>query len=344
MIVPVEARGRILGAATFGVSDQRRRFGPLDLLTARDLARRAGLALDNGILYETARRAVLARNEVLGIVSHDLRVPVNTMMATLELLGDTVPERRAEVRRWLDVLHRATDQMKALIDDLLDATRMESERFTVERAPESAAVLIGQACEMMQPVAAVKQVLLECGAEQALDKVSLDGLQILRVLGNLIGNAIKFSSAGGKIRVRAESRAGELWVSVQDEGPGIPADDLPKVFDRFWKGRSDDRRGAGLGLTIAKGIVEAHGGRIWVESEEGEGSTFTFALPLDAPAAEHTAAEAALRATPAAYTAASTSAAPAAPAASTAPPAPTVASAALDVPPAATPAVDAPGA
>ncbi|HET9982685.1 MAG TPA: ATP-binding protein [Longimicrobiales bacterium] len=282
--VPIAARGRVLGAATFGLSAPRRCFGPLDLMMARELARRAGLALANSSTYETAQRAVLARNEVLGVVSHDLRVPLTTMVATLSLLDDTTPDRREDVRQWHEMLRRATDQMKALIDDLLDASRMESQRFTIERAKESPSALITGACQMLRPLAAAKDIVLEADAARELPPISVDGRQIVRVLGNLVSNAIKFSPAGATIRVHGEMHDAELWISVSDQGEGIAAEQIPRVFDRFWKRQPTDRRGAGLGLAIAEGIVAAHGGRIWVASKEGAGSTFTFALPLRAPA------------------------------------------------------------
>ena len=279
MVVPIAARDHILGAATFGFTDARRHFDPYDLMTAKELAHLAGQAMENAFLYDTVRRAVTTRNEVLGVVSHDLRTPVNTIMATLSVLSDSMRERRGEVRKWFDMAYRATEQMKALIEDLLDTSRIESQQFTVDRAESNARTIIDEACDMLRPVADTKNVTIVAQMPNDLPRISVDSPQIVRVLGNLIGNAIKFSRTGGRIEVCSVVHDRELRVSVKDQGEGIPDDQKSRVFNRFWTGRGD-RRGAGLGLAIAKGIVEAHGGRIWVESQEDVGSTFTFTLPI----------------------------------------------------------------
>jgi PAS domain S-box-containing protein len=284
IMIPIEARERRFGVVSFGFTNGRRRFGPLEFMTAKDLVRRAGFAIDNATLYSTAQQAVRARNDVLGVVSHDLRVPVNTMMATLELLGDNLTDRRDEVHKWFDMLCRATRQMNALIQDLLDASRMESEHFTLHRNAGSISDIIAEACEMLRPIADVKSIRIEADVPEKLPAVSVDTPKLVRVLGNLLGNAVKFSPDHALIRVAAVDRDHEVHISVTDQGDGIAEDQLPFVFDRFWSGRVNDRRGAGLGLTIAKGIIEAHGGRIWVESEKNLGSTFTFAVPTGAAA------------------------------------------------------------
>ncbi len=279
-VVPLAARGKVLGSATFALVDGLRRFSTLDILTAKDLARRAGLALDNAILYDTVHRAVRARNEVLGIVSHDLRVPVNVIGSSLSMLKDTFAQHPERSGKLLDVLGRATAQMTSLIEDLLDASRLESEQFHVDRRPVDVASLIHESCEMLRIMAGAKDISIEEEMEDGLPLISVDGAKLARVIGNLLGNAIKFSPHGSPIHVRAQLHDAELHVSVTDHGDGIPQEQLAKVFDRFWSGRTLHMRGAGLGLAIARGIVEAHGGRIWAHSVMGEGSTFTFALPL----------------------------------------------------------------
>jgi len=278
--IPIVSRDRRLGALTLGFTSPRRCLDPLQLMTAKDLAARGGQALNNARLYEVAQNAIQSRNEVLGIVSHDLRVPVNTIVATLALLSDSVPERRADVRGWLDILQRATTQVRDLIEDLLDASRLESHQFKVDRRAADVTALIHEAAETLGPLAATKNITLETRPDPDLPLVDADSPKVVRVIGNLIGNAIKFSPRDSRILVRAVEHAGELRVSVHDQGPGIPPDQLDRVFDRFWQGRENDRRGSGLGLSIARGIVEAHGGRIWVESRVDHGSTFTFTLPV----------------------------------------------------------------
>jgi signal transduction histidine kinase len=240
-------------------------------MTAKDLARRAGVAVANCILYETARHAVLARNEVLGLVSHDLRVPLNTIVGALALLEDFVGDEDADAQRILHVLRHSTDHMKALIENLLDVTRIESREFAVKREGRKLAPIVAEACEMLSTEATTHGVRIECDPLEELPAVSADSPQVLRVLSNLLGNAIKFSPPGSVIRVGTEVVDGELQVVVTDQGKGIPTPDLPHIFERFWKGSERNGHGAGLGLTIAKGIVEAHEGKIW-ESENGRGS------------------------------------------------------------------------
>ncbi|HEU4453879.1 MAG TPA: GAF domain-containing sensor histidine kinase, partial [Longimicrobium sp.] len=279
MVVPVKVHDTVLAALTLGLAQPGRRYGPMDLMLARDLAYRAGLALENARLYQTAQRALRAREEVLGVVSHDLRGPLSTIVTTAVLLSETGRERRDETRRWLDVIRRAADQMNTLIGDLLDVGSMEAGRFAVEPRPGDLRALLEETCEQLRPVCDARGLRLECEAGDGLPAVPLDARQVARVLGNLAGNAIKFTPPGGTIRLHASAHGGEARVEVSDTGPGIPAEQLPMVFDRFWKGRRGDGQGAGLGLTIARGIVEAHGGRIGVESAGGRGSTFWFTLP-----------------------------------------------------------------
>jgi len=282
MVVPIKARGRVLGCATFGLTDEHRHFDPLDLVVAEDLARRASQAVENACLYATAQRAVAARNEVLGVVSHDLRVPVNTILGSLSLLAETVRTHPEDVGKWFERLSAATEHMNALIENLLDVSRMESNQFAVHRKEVAVQLLVNEACELLRPAAVDKKIEIECQVGADL-RIWADGPQIVRALDNLIGNAVKFSPVGRTVWVRAEAQANELQISVHDEGIGIPAEQLPQVFDRFWKGRHADQRGTGLGLSIAKGIAEAHGGRIWVQSQGGVGSTFTFTIPLGRP-------------------------------------------------------------
>ena len=280
MVVPIAARDHVLGAATFGFIDGRRHFDPYVLMTAKELAQLAGQAIDNALLYDHVRRAVSTRNEMLSVVTHDLRTPVNTMMATLSILSDSMRERREEVRKWFDMAYRATEQMKSLIEDLLDTSRLEADQFTVDRIPGNAKAIIEEACDMLRPLADDKGISIDPAVPVGMPWLSVDVPQIVRVIGNLVGNAIKFSRRGGHIQVLASRHDQELRISVRDDGNGIPEDQLAMVFDRFWTDRSSDRRGIGLGLAIAKGIVEAHGGRIWVESQKDVGSTFTFSLPI----------------------------------------------------------------
>ena len=169
--------------------------------------------------------------------------------------------------------------MKRLIDDLVDIARIEAGRLRIDEETCAAGELLRETIALLQPLAQQKKVRLEGQFAPEVDLVC-DRNRILRVFSNLIGNAIKFTSEGGSITVSAEPVAGELRFAVTDTGSGIPAEELPHIFERFWQARNTARMGAGLGLAIAEGIVKAHGGKIWAESEPGKGTTLFFTLPL----------------------------------------------------------------
>jgi signal transduction histidine kinase len=227
---------------------------------------------------EKANSAIRTRDEILAIVSHDLRNPVSTIAMAASLLEMPIPEeKKAEQVR---VIQRAAAGMNRLISDLLDVSAIEAGRFTIEPTPLSLSPLLREACRMFERQAAQRHQQLEFLIPEDLPRVYADRDRILQVLSNLVGNAIKFTPDGCAIRVRATRGDAELVVSVEDTGPGIPEADVLHIFDRFWRARRSKRGGAGLGLDIARGIVEAHGGRIRVESAPGRGSIFSFTLPL----------------------------------------------------------------
>jgi signal transduction histidine kinase len=215
---------------------------------------------------------------VLSVVAHDLRNPLNTMLMASQLLADTLPAE-SSARRQVAIVQRAGDRMNRLIQDLLDIKRLETGRLTLDLRPIGARALLLDAVEMLRSVASASALELVLDAPNDLPRVTADAHRVQQVLSNLIGNAIKFTPKGGRITVSAVSEDREVRVEVCDTGAGIPADQLPHIFGQFWQATRGDRRGIGLGLAIAKGIVEAHAGRIWVESSEGEGSSFFFTLP-----------------------------------------------------------------
>jgi len=177
-------------------------------------------------------------------------------------------------------MHRAGERMNRLIGDLLDMKRMENGRLAVEPKPVRAGVLLTEAAEMLRPLAAAEGIELTLDIPDELPVVAADANRLQQVLSNLIGNAIKFTPKGGRISLRGARTEKDVCIAISDTGPGIPAEQLPHIFGQFWQGKRADRRGIGLGLGIAKGIVEAHDGTIWVESMVGAGSTFYFTLPL----------------------------------------------------------------
>lgn len=284
MVVPIRAHDRLVAVMLLGLSQAGRRYDAMDLIVAKDLAVRGALALENARLYETAQHALHAREEVLGVVSHDLRGPLSTLVTTAVLLSETGRERREETRKWLDVIRRAADQMNQLIGDLLDVSQIEAGRFAVDLSRHSLYALLAQTCEQWSALASAGGLRLECDVAPELPPVELDERQMARVLANLLGNALKFTPEGGTVRLHASAAGDDVRISVADTGPGLTPEQTARVFDRFWKARDGDRRGAGLGLAIARGIVEAHHGRIGVDSTPGKGSTFWITLPLHPPA------------------------------------------------------------
>ena len=194
------------------------------------------------------------------------------------MLESTPPERVQE-RRQVEIVRRAADRMNRMIQDLLDVKRMESGRLGIEIRAEPPSAIINDTIDMLRPLASGSTIRLDTNLEENLPAVLADSARIQQVLSNLVGNAVKFTPRSGRITVCAEKAGNEVRFAVIDTGPGIPAEQLPHIFGRFWQAKSSDRRGIGLGLAIAKGIVEAHNGRIWVESHVGLGSTFYFTLP-----------------------------------------------------------------
>jgi signal transduction histidine kinase len=278
--VPLESSGKTIGVLTLATSSSGRTFDMADLALAADLARRAALVVEHSRLFHEAEQATRARDEILAVVAHDLRNPLNTVMMAAGLMLETTSPDRPQERRQVEIVRRAADRMNRMIQDLLDVRRMESGRLTLETRPERAIALVCDTIEMLRPLAEGSAIRLEHHLAPKLPPVIADAARINQVLSNLVGNAVKFTPRDGLITISAEQVDGEVRFAVIDTGPGIPAEQLPHIFGRFWQAKSSDRRGIGLGLAIAKGIVEAHSGRIWVESSVGLGSTFYFTLPV----------------------------------------------------------------
>lgn len=243
----------------------------------RSLGARSAATIADRIVREGLERAVRSRDEILGIVAHDLRNPLNVISAAANSLHHRTSD--AVSRRPLERIMRAAQRAEHLIRDLLDLSAIEGGHFSIEKRPIDTANVILSALDSQQGLAATSCVILASDLSPALPWVEADEERILEVLENLLGNAVKFTMAGGTVTVGAGLRDQTLTIWVKDNGPGIAADQLTHLFDRFWQASKTDRRGTGLGLTICKAIVEAHGGRIWAESELGAGTTVFFTVP-----------------------------------------------------------------
>jgi signal transduction histidine kinase len=229
------------------------------------------VAVENVRLYESTRRAVDARDAIMAVVSHDLRSPLTSMGLGIELLKEqSAPSERAIV---LHRMERSAEHMQRLVEDLVDVSRIESDSFQIAAKPEPAAAIIDEVHALFAAQADAARIHLVAQAASAA--VMADRHRVRQVLSNLIGNALKFTPAGGRIELGNVAGDGVVRFYVSDTGPGIAPPLLERVFERFWR---QDRRGLGLGLFIAKAIIDAHGGRIWAESRLGSGSTFAFEL------------------------------------------------------------------
>jgi signal transduction histidine kinase len=219
-----------------------------------------------------ADSATRSRERVLEIVAHDLRSPLNAIKITSSTIEQAEPELRPKLGR----IERAVARMENLIRDLVDTTRIEHGQLVVQSRTEPVAPILREAVDLFSSAAHEKSVSLEADGVREEATVCCDRERILQVLSNFVGNAMKHTPRGGRIRVTAEERREAFQFAVADTGDGIRAEDLPHVFEQYWKGGNG---GTGLGLFIAQSIVSAHGGRIWVESKPAAGATFYFTLP-----------------------------------------------------------------
>jgi PAS domain S-box-containing protein len=288
MVVPLLIRERVLGTLTFASTSPARIYGPADLRLAQAVAERAALAIDNARLYRAALQAKALRDQVLGVVAHDLRSPLTTIALHANRLKRTGPEPERRNSRHRDAILHAAERMNHLIQDLLDVVVLEAGKLSVDRSRLSSRALLTEVIDAQK--ALVGSASLELRAELAddLPDVLGDHHRLLQVFENLVGNAVKFTEGGGLVAIGgARSESGVIfWVS--DTGRGLASAEMEHVFDRFWQATArPGRLGAGLGLPICKGIVEAHGGRIWVDSAPGRGTTFYFSIPPAPPSEEH---------------------------------------------------------
>ncbi|MDI1446391.1 PAS domain S-box protein [Polyangium sp. 6x1] len=228
------------------------------------------------------REAIRTREDVVAIVSHDLKNPLTAILVNARLLKRiraADPESKARLSKIADSVDRSALVMQRLIMSILDFAKIQSGTFTVEPDIQDVRSLVGMCCDSIEALAAAKSIHVTQELDPDLPRILADHDRIMQVFSNLLGNAIKFTPEGGIVTVHAHNSGPYLEVCVSDTGPGIPPSQLPYIFERYWQAKEMARLGSGLGLAIAKGIVEAHGGRIWAESRLGHGSTFHFTVP-----------------------------------------------------------------
>jgi len=278
MVVPLFTGNRTFGALTFA-SEQARRYGPDDLVFAEEVARHAAFSIQNARLYAESKRALKTRDEVLAVVSHDLRNPVsNIEMTASMLLNSSLPEDKR--KDMLEIIKRSATRMNRLIEDLIAVARVQAgQPIPLQIQAENPIKIVQEACQSVAVKALSKSIRLTCEMPAALPLVKADRHRVFQVLLNLLDNALKFTADGGSVTVRCEPFEQQVRFSVRDTGRGIEPSNVDRIFDLFWQAKVTAHLGAGFGLAIAKSIVEQHGGKIWVQSQPGAGSTFFFTLP-----------------------------------------------------------------
>lgn len=226
--------------------------------------------------------AIAYRDDVLAMVSHDLRDLLGAIVSSSALVLRTAPvgDAGASTRVGAERVQRYAGRMKRLIDDLTDITRIDAGKLSVRLTPGNLAPLISEAVIALRGAASAKELILDLPFCEEPIPAMFDEDRVLQVLNNLIANAIKFTPAGGRIRVECEHSSNMAKISVTDTGPGIPPEIIDAIFERFRQGANPERRGLGLGLYISRNLIEAQQGKIWAESTPGQGATVAFTLPL----------------------------------------------------------------
>jgi len=270
--LPLELRGRSFVASFFPV------FAANHTITAL-----GGILMDlteHKRLEAELRMALEVRERVLAVVSHDLRNPLGTIQLAMATMPDAA-RADAEVERRIAIVERATKLMETLIGDLLHIATIQTGSLRLQLADEQAGALVREAYENHAPIAHDKGLVLVNETHLEGVRVRCDRARVLQVLGNLIGNAIKFCTRDDTIRLRGHADERSLVLEIQDSGPGIPHDDIPHLFEPYWSSDRGRQRGTGLGLFICEALVEAHGGQLTVVSTVGVGTKFRVVLPLD---------------------------------------------------------------
>ncbi len=279
--VSLGAEGALLGALYVKNSRIAAALGRVYEALMNQVGETVFVSMENARLQERTERAVQARDSIIAVVSHDLRSPLSGINLGLQLLREpATPEENAIV---LDRMERSAAHMRRLIEDLLDVARIDNGEFSVRPRREAIASLVDGALQIMRPVVEAAGVGIDVSLGAAADiRIDADTERVSQLLGNLLSNALKFTPRGGRIDLTVISEPERVIFTVADHGPGIDPDHLPRVFDRFWR---KEGRGLGLGLFIARAIVEAHDGEIWAQSSHGQGARFAFSLPR--PTADH---------------------------------------------------------
>ncbi len=260
-------------------------FASVALLVLKMLSERSRQIGDRSRLYEEAKKAVQSRDEVLAAVAQDLKDPLSAISQTTEGLKNTTDSKT--IHEGVELIKSSVAVIDDRVKDILDQTKSDTGTMTLRLDQLAVDVVLDDAKLMLQPLAKQRDVRLEFNSVNPPALAFMDRERVMRVLSNLVGNAIKFSPKNSKVIVKVRSDQQFVFISVKDSGPGIPEKQLSEIFDHFWQARKTADQGPGIGLAIVKTIIEAHGGKVHVESHVGHGSTFTFSLPRRRPVGAH---------------------------------------------------------
>lgn len=277
---PLASENRTFGAIFLFGSTLRHEWDVAGTEMLQSLAHCASLAVSNAQQHEHARRTILARERLMAVSAHDLRNSLSLALMSLSTLeGSTESTNGSSSRSRLALMRKGLCRMQRLVDDLLDSTSIETGSLSISPCDQSAIALIDETLESFRDAAQKKGVALVGSKPAVACSIECDGYRLLQVLSNLVGNALKFTPSGGEVRISLVDRGNEVEFSVADTGSGIAPQDLPHIFEAYRRTKRVPNGGVGLGLSIAKGIVESHGGTIGVDSRLGEGTTVFFRVP-----------------------------------------------------------------
>jgi PAS domain S-box-containing protein len=280
LCVPLIARDRSIGTLTVVREASQPPFSESDADLVQNIAWRATFAIDNANLFRKSIDASAQRDHVLGVVSHDLGNALSAIAMNTTAMRGPAGGRAADRARLTATVLESVDFMRRLIGDLLDISSAETGSLSIDATAVDPVIMLAHAVHMFEQQAEERSIRVDLHTPDELPDVMADEGRVLQVLSNLLVNALKHTPPGGTVTLDGDATADGVVFTVKDTGPGIPAEIVPRIFDRFFHmQRGREQRGTGLGLAIARGIVEAHGGRIWVETSPGQGATFRFVLP-----------------------------------------------------------------
>jgi signal transduction histidine kinase len=279
LIAPIGAHDAIFGAIELVRGPGSPPYRASDARLVEELGRRIALAIENARMFELTRRAVAAREQLLALVCHDLRDPLSVIQVRSGLLRERFRQIGNPEGLSVDAIDKATRRMDALVTTLADAARLRAGELTMHPQPCDLVALARDAVDEHNDAALRKGVCLALVLDLGHAMAMVDPQRMLQVLSNLLSNAIKLTPAGGRVELRLGGGPSEIDIAVVDTGPGIAAEEMARIFDRTWQVEPGQQQSFGLGLYIARGIVQAHRGRIWVESQPGRGASFRISIP-----------------------------------------------------------------